>query len=161
MAQDILEIASAGANASESSVLPPEAAGPPFTSWCIFTVTGEDINPDQITLMLNLDPDRAVQGLPGRPGLWQLNSTLNAQARLEEHLQQLLLRLLPARQQLRRISRDARLEFFCAIEKRTDAQIEFLLPPQLILLIGYIGAHVVCEVSTADAMKARSTPPAR
>ncbi|MBX7058491.1 MAG: DUF4279 domain-containing protein [Leptospirales bacterium] len=122
-------------------------SGPAFTGWCIFTITAEDLNPDHINLLLNMDADRAVQGLPGRPGLWQLNSSLTAQARLDEHLDQLLRRLLPVRNQLRRIAHDARLEFFCAIEKRTSAMIEFHLPPQLLLLIGYVGAHVVCEIS--------------
>lgn len=126
--------------------------GPDYTGWVVFTISGEQVNPEHMSLLLGMQPDRSAQGLAGRPGFWQINSSLEAQASIDDHLRELIRRLLPVRKKMRMIARDAELQFYCAIEKRKDGVAQFRLPSQLLLLIGYLGATVVCDVSDPEAL---------
>ena len=122
-----------------------------YTCWVLFAVSGATRNPDMISMMLKMDPDRAMHGVGDREGVWQLNSTRGAEESLESHIQELLERLQPVRHEIRRIVRDARVEFYCAVEKDPGAVGEFVLPPRLMLMIGYLGATLVWDVSEKGA----------
>lgn len=118
-----------------------------YTGWVLFTVSGPELNPGSVSAILDLEPDRLIFPGSAQEGVWQLNSHLGAEEPLEKHLWVLLERILPVRRQLRQLARDHKLEFYCSVQKDREAEIHFELPSRLLLLIGYLGAGIVCDVS--------------
>ena len=121
-----------------------------YTGWTLFVVSGPDLNPELITQMLGIEPDRAVVPSGDREGAWQINSTRGADESIEDHIWEILHRLVGVRRKLRELSKDLRLEFYCAIEKDGGEIIHIVLPPRLMLFIGYLGARIVWDVSDRD-----------
>lgn len=119
----------------------------PFAGWVVFSVSAPDLNPELITNLLRIEPDRVQQPQEDRDGMWQINSRLDAQRSLAAHIWGLLDRLKEARQELRRIQEDAELEFYCAVEKKVGASILFDLSPRMLLLIGHLGARVRMDLA--------------
>ncbi len=128
----------------------PAPGGVNYTTWLLFAISGPELNPELITQMLGMEPDRKVQALADRDGVWQINSTLGAQESIEDHLREILYRLLPVRRKLRELSRDLKLEFYCAVEKEPGTHILFVMPSRLLLFAGYLGATVVWDISDRD-----------
>ena len=118
-----------------------------YTAWLLFAISGPELNPELITQMLGIEPDRKLQALADRDGVWQINSTLDAGEKIEEHLREILHRLLPVRRKLRELARDLHLEFYCAIEKQPGSSILFAMPSRLMLFAGYLEASVIWDVS--------------
>lgn len=118
-----------------------------YTAWLLFAVSGPELNPELITQLLGIEPDRKLQALADRDGVWQINSTLGAHEKIEEHLREVLHRLLPVRRKLKELSDDLHLEFYCAVEKAPGEHILFVMPPRLMLFAGYLNASVVWDVS--------------
>jgi len=116
--------------------------------WVVFIISHENVNPDQITRDLGLEPDRIFYSNPleNQTGQWQLNSALNADETIEAHLWNILTRLAPIHRKLWKISEIFNLEFHCTIQKTAGAMEPFVLPARLLLLIGYIGASIEIEV---------------
>ncbi|MCR9144713.1 MAG: DUF4279 domain-containing protein [bacterium] len=118
-----------------------------YTAWLLFAISGPELNPELITQMLGIDPDRKLQALADRDGVWQINSTLGADQKIEDHLREILHRLLPVRRKLRELARDLKLEFYCAVEKEPGAHVLFVMPSRLMLFAGYLDASVIWDVS--------------
>ncbi len=130
-----------------------------YTAWLLFAISGPELNPELITQMLGIDPDRKVQALADRDGVWQINSTLGADQKIEDHLREILHRLLPVRRKLRELARDLRLEFYCAVEKRPGDHVLFVMPSRLMLFAGYLDASVIWDVSDTRGDKSGGPPP--
>jgi hypothetical protein len=118
-----------------------------YTAWLLFAVSGPGLNPELVTQLLGLEPDRKVDAVGDRDGIWQINSTLAAGESIEAHLRAILHRLLPVRRKLKEFARDLHLEFYCAVEKNPGSHILFTVPPRLMLFAGYLGASVVWDIS--------------
>jgi len=116
-------------------------------SWAIFTIRGS-IVPELITRDLGIEPDRVYDD--GRDRIWQINSTLGATETTEEHFHELLLRLLPKRLTLRKLAEDHRLEFYCFLEKPQEMSLPITLSPRILLLCGFLHAHIDVEVKDLD-----------
>lgn len=117
-------------------------------NWVVFSVTGENFNPDVVTMELGIEPDRVIRPGPGTvDSIWQINSSLGGQETLEAHFWQILRRLLPVREGLLKIAREARLNFYCTVRRPTGQKTALSLSPRLLLLIGYIGAGFDFEIS--------------
>lgn len=92
-----------------------------------FGVYGDAPGPDEITQMLGLEPSRsAAKGhtqqtrtgtiITTKKSVWLLDSRLAASARLEDHLRDLLGRLLPHAAEIRDLRRQGlEVEFRCAV----------------------------------------------
>lgn len=120
-------------------------------SWVVFSVGGEDFNPDVISRELGVDPDRVFYpGKDGKGAMWQVSSSLPGEEKLEAHFWQILNRILPARKSLMKIARDASLNFHATIQKPTGSRYNLSLSPRLLILIGYIGAGVDVEILDLD-----------
>lgn len=122
-----------------------------YTAWLLFAISGPELNPELITQMLGIEPDRKLQALADRDGVWQINSTLGANEKIEEHLREILHRLLPVRRKLRELARDLRLEFYCAVEKEPGSHILFAMPSRLMLFAGYLDASVIWDIADRQA----------
>ena len=118
-----------------------------FQCWVIFSIGGEDFNPDVITRELGVEPDRVYY--PEKTGgrsLWQIRSELPGNEHIEEHFWQILNRLLPARRNLMKIARDANLNFHGTVRKPAGEKWNLELSPRLLILVGYIGAGIDIEI---------------
>ncbi|MCB1325118.1 MAG: DUF4279 domain-containing protein [Spirochaetales bacterium] len=124
---------------------------PHYSGWVVFAVTGRHLEPEDVTRRLGTEPDRVVLAAAERDAVWQINSTLPAQSNIEEHLWELMNRLLPMRHELRRLARDWRVEFFCAVESLRGTVQRIDLSPRLLLFIGHLGAHLAWEFSDHPA----------
>lgn len=119
-------------------------------SWAIFTIRG-NILPDQITRDMKMEPDRVFAD--GKDRVWQINSTLGATETTEAHFHELLLRLLPQSAMLRKLATDHYLEFYCFLEKPQEMSLPITLSPRILLLCGYLRAHVDVEVKDLEISK--------
>lgn len=115
--------------------------------WVIFLMEGDDLNPDVITELLGISPDRTAYPDPqdGSRGFWQLNSTLSGSRPAEEHYWNILERLLPVYRKLWDLSEKYALEFYCSLRKGSDERSALNLPAKILLLTGYIGARLEFE----------------
>ena len=116
--------------------------------WVVFIMSHENMTPDQITGELGIEPDKYYYSDPleMQKGQWQLNSSLSGIATIEDHFWNILNRLVPVYPQILRYSQDLKLQFFCTIQKKSNEIEPVILPPRLLLLIGYIGAEIEIEV---------------
>jgi len=118
-----------------------------YSGYALFAIASPDLNPDAVSMSLGMDPDRQAYAYGDREGYWQINSDLGANDRMEDHIWQIIQRLLPKRGELKRLSAGAKLEFYCAVQKEPDAIVHLRLPPRLLLFIGHLGANLVWDVS--------------
>lgn len=133
------------------SIVDSNPGSSPFTGWVVFSVSAPDLNPELITNILQIEPDRIVHPQDERSGEWQINSRLEAQRSLSAHIWDLLDRLKEVRHELRRIQTEATLEFYCSVEKLPGASILFDLSPRMLLLIGHLGACIRMDISDLNA----------
>ena len=118
-----------------------------FRSWALFSIRGHII-PEQITRELELQPDRVYHD--GQERVWQINSTLGALETTENHFHQLLDKLLPRAQVVRKLAQAHRAEFYCFLEKPADMSLPISLSPRILMLCGYLRAYVDVEVKDFD-----------
>jgi hypothetical protein len=114
-----------------------------FRSWALFSIRGHII-PEQITRELELQPDRVYHD--GQERVWQINSTLGALETTENHFHQLLDKLLPRAQVVRKLAQAHRAEFYCFLEKPSDMSLPISLSPRILMLCGYLRAYIDVEV---------------
>lgn len=126
---------------------------PTTSGWVVFLITDVQLNPDDITAQLGIQPDRVQYPEPTerRAGIWQINSSLPGQQSVTDHFNDILKKLIPIHKRLWRLSERYRLEFFCSIQKTGESTAPIILPSKILLLLGYIGADVELEVSDAYA----------
>jgi len=116
--------------------------------WMVFTITGERINPDLITQYLNLTPDKVIRPTESNnyETVWQINSDLSGEESLDKHFDALFNQLLPVREKLKEFAKEARLDFFCTMVKKKGSGKTLQLSPQVLLLIGHIGAYLEVDI---------------
>ncbi len=125
----------------------PDAIDPDVESWVVFSISGEQFNPDVVSMELGVDPDRIIHpDREGRGAIWQISSSLSGSASPEAHFWEILRRLLPARRNLMKIARDTNMQFYCTIVKGKKDRCEIDLSPRLLILIGYIGAGLEIDI---------------
>ncbi len=138
---------------SMSSVasVPVKRGGAVIDNWVVFSIGGDDFNPDVITKMLGIEPDRVFYpDEDGKNALWQMSSTVPGTESLETHFWEILHRLLPVRRELLKIAKEASLNFYCTIRKSKGRSGFLPLSPRVLILIGYIGAGLDIEITDAE-----------
>lgn len=113
--------------------------------WVVFLISGDDIHPDLVSKTLDMQADKSQIPSHNTTGEWQLSSKLRASETVEMHIRQLLGILLPIRLKLRDIRKQSRLEFYCSIEQKDKNSSLVEIAPQLLLMIGHIGAELRVE----------------
>jgi len=118
-----------------------------MVGWVVFTIAGERINPDVISHELSLTPDRVIYPQPSNryKTVWQLNSLLPSDESIERHIWNILARLLPVRNRLKKYQQDAELEFYCSVKKNHNASDVLMFSPRLLLLAGSLGAGITTD----------------
>ncbi len=103
-----------------------------------FIVRSEDLEPDEITQVLSLKPDRSYRKgeyprnnpkySAYKQGQWRIDSKLKPEESFTLHLEHLLCILEPKRQQLLRLSEAYQLEIYCTLFE----QVGFNLSPEIL-----------------------------
>lgn len=140
------------AQSDEKGEVSTDGENPPLENWVVFTVTGEEFNPDVITMSLKIEPDRVYHPEGGnKKALWQMRSTLPATYHLEAHFWEILKRIVPVRKDLMRIARDAEILFYCTVRKRRNSKQRLDLSPKLLILVGHLGAGIRMDIELVDS----------
>jgi len=118
--------------------------------WVIFTISGDGINPELITRHLSIEPSRTVQPTEDNDykSLWQISSSHRGRESVEDHFMDLLGRLLPSREKLKKFEKDTKMDFFCSVAKEKNSPELLILPSKILLMIGHIGASLEIEFKT-------------
>lgn len=110
------------------------------TGWAVLTVSGTDLHPEDVSRILGMEPDRIIPRDAWGRGIWQLNSRPSGNEKIEEHVKDLLRRLLPVRRSLRQLARDHEVRVACVLDAGEENEAHFSLDSRYLLLAGAIGA---------------------
>jgi Domain of unknown function (DUF4279) len=121
-----------------------------------FRIFATGLDPDEITKSLGLVPDHKhhtgdhIRGNPERPqykhGMWSISSTLQPEALFEEHLDDLLRRLEPKTSEIKYLSSQVTVDFFCSLFDQNG----FQLSPSILARIAGLGAMFGVDIYSAD-----------
>lgn len=132
-------------------------------TWAILSVNEDGLDSESVTRQLDLKPDfstpRASTDREGKPlgfGHWQLHSTLDAQAPLEDHILQILEKVLPSRQKVKEFANKHSLCMYVSVEFSDYSQKETEISPKLLLLLGNLGIKLVFQPWKRDERRRRS-----
>lgn len=138
-----------------------ETAAPPAEAMASFRFIGRDIDPALISKYLNIKPS-AVYSPPAvdtalpqqrRANMWRLDSDVPATEPLIEHLRNLIRKLSPVRDDLRRLESETGWTpcFYCGYFYKGDQGGQIALPPAILRDIADLGATLDLRVySDAD-----------
>ncbi|EHQ04558.1 DUF4279 domain-containing protein [Leptonema illini] len=105
------------------------------TGWAVFLIQGRNLSTEQLESALHMKPDFLREGRDGMRH-WQLNSRLSGRHSINEHVEDLLKRLLPVRKAVRSLPAGLEARFICSVITRNISRGSFELPGNLLLLIG-------------------------
>lgn len=105
----------------------------------MLTISGTDLHPEDVTPMLGMDPDRMIPRDAWGRGIWQLNSRPSGSEKIEEHVKDLLRRMIPARKALRQLARQHEVRVSCVLDS-PESEAHFELDSRYLLLAGAVGA---------------------
>ncbi|MCB1143655.1 MAG: DUF4279 domain-containing protein [Leptospiraceae bacterium] len=114
-------------------------------SWAALILTGKDLDPDQISKSLNIEADYSHHPNPEEEidGQWQINSQLDEEVDLEQHLWELLKRIAGVRKELKPFLDAHQSSFYCSVEY-ADLNVEGLrLESRTLMLLGSLGVKLV------------------
>jgi hypothetical protein len=106
-------------------------------------IQGRNLSTEQLESTLHMKPDSLREGRDGMR-YWQLNSSLSGSHSISEHVEDLLMRLLPVRRAVRSLPEGLEARFICSVITRRISRGSFELPGRLLLLIGSL--HCILEV---------------
>ncbi|GIX40419.1 MAG: hypothetical protein KatS3mg129_0152 [Leptospiraceae bacterium] len=110
-------------------------------NWVIFLISGRGLDPNEITKILNIKPDRIRSNDLDGTISWQLNSTLEGHRNLSEHIEDILKRLYPVRKQIQGLSKKYEILFVCNFNlEQSENYIK--IPAKYLSIIGYLGANL-------------------
>lgn len=130
-----------------------------------FRIIGDNLDPEQITSLLGIDPDyshkkgeannrknklgKIIVGTPHKTGIWTINSDLPETSTLEEHIVSLLVRLDSAHDKIRQLSKEGyRVDIYCGHFLKHGYQGGFDVSPEVLERMGKMGIHLA--VSTHE-----------
>lgn len=110
-------------------------------NWAIFLISGRGLNPEEITKHLNLQPDKIRTNELTGTTFWQLNSILEGENNIEEHIEFILKKLYPVRKKIQGLSKKYDISFVCNLNLQNPKEgIKF--SSKYLSLIGYLGANL-------------------
>lgn len=106
--------------------------------WAVFLVEGRNLQRERLETQLGLKADHLKESRDGNRS-WQINSRLSGKHSLSEHVEDILMRLLPARKAFRSLPGDLEARMVCTVLTRHINRGSLSLPPRQLMLIGSIG----------------------
>lgn len=116
-------------------------------SYAAFVIYGDSVNLKNISDSLNIHPDffkkpSVTEDGDPVPGLWQINSSIEPELGLEEHLLDILKKLAPKRQELKDILKTEEAVFYCSVDMASDSIDGIMIQPKVLTLIGNLGVPI-------------------
>lgn len=111
------------------------------TGWAVFLIEGRNLQPEKLEQSLGLKSDALKESRDGNRS-WQINSRLSGRHSISEHVEDILMRVLPARRALRALPAGLEARLVCTVLTRNVSWGSLVLPPRQILLIGSIGTNL-------------------
>lgn len=132
-------------------------------TWAILSVNEDGLDTESVTRTLDLKPDfstpRVATDREGKAlgfGHWQLHSTLDAHAPLEEHILQILEKVLPSRHKVKEFASRHSLCMYVSVEFSDVSRKETEISPRLLLLLGNLGIKLVFQPWQREEKRRRS-----
>ena len=133
-------------------------------SWAILVISGQDLDPEEITKRLSVAPDyfhakstpEIVHGKKNQ-GYWQLNSKLGGEIPLESHLWSLLKRLALARLEVKKIAKEYNVSLYTSVEFSDENTGGITLGARLLLLLGGLGIDLEINPWNNEQTKEKKT----
>ncbi|MBM9578001.1 DUF4279 domain-containing protein [Leptospira sp. 201903070] len=132
-------------------------------TWAILSVNEDGLNSEDVTRQLDLKPDfstpRMATDKEGNPlgfGHWQLHSTVNADSPLEDHILQILEKVLPSRQKVKEFANKHDLCLYVSVEFADHSLGETKISSKLLLLLGSLGIQLIFQPWKREEKKRRS-----
>ncbi|MCU0823543.1 MAG: DUF4279 domain-containing protein [Leptospira sp.] len=117
-------------------------------SWAMFAISGARLRPSEITEKLGIKPDyyhgsdtKDMENRP-LPGHWQLNSKLGPEAKLNDHIWELLKTLGPVRKTLRDLTDGLEVSIYASVEYASEFSRGIQLDKRTMLLLGEMGVSL-------------------
>lgn len=142
-------------DANNSTVMP--------TTHVSFGITAPELDPEEVTRRLGIQPDRAyLKGSPlsgsrkdvvRKSGKWTIRSKVSYNEDLTTHLESLLELLLPRQREISELSHTATVDFYCSLFDQRGVS----LPADLLLKISSLGAELNICIYPADEESAGSS----
>ncbi|XDD52290.1 DUF4279 domain-containing protein [Leptospira sp. WS92.C1] len=131
-------------------------------TWAILSVNEDGLDSESVTRELDLKPDFSTSKMATNKegkslgfGHWQLHSTLDAQAPLEEHILQILEKVLPSRQKVKEFASKHSLCLYVSVEFADHSLRETEISSRLLLLLGSLGIKLVFQPWSRDEKRRR------
>ncbi|MCC5813492.1 MAG: DUF4279 domain-containing protein [Leptospira sp.] len=117
-------------------------------TWATLILRGEELSPDILTKTLEITPDfmvppstKNLQEKNSKPH-WQVNSLLSPDSDLEEHIFEILKKLVNKRKQFREITKDCECTLYASVEFAGMEIDGIVLKPRTLLLLGDLGVNL-------------------
>lgn len=110
-------------------------------NWAVFLISGRGLEPNEISQLLNLKPDKIRSNELDGTISWQLNSSLEGNRNLIEHIEDILKRLYPVRKQIQNLSKKFDIVFVCNFDLEESEQ-SMKISSKYLSILGYIGARL-------------------
>jgi len=120
-----------------------------LTGWAIFMIEGRNLAQVPLEASLGLKADLLREGRSGMR-FWQLNSRLSGSSSLSQHVEDILIRLLPARRSVRSLPNGLEAKMICTVVRQKNERASFQLPGRLLLLIGALHCQLEVYFDVAD-----------
>ncbi|MBK8394612.1 MAG: DUF4279 domain-containing protein [Leptospiraceae bacterium] len=114
-------------------------------------LTGPDLDIDEISKILKLQPDFQNSDADNGKPIWQLNSPLSPEEDLESHVVALLKKIAPVRNEFKELNENHIATLYCSIEYSDESKKALQLSSRSLTLIGNLGVNV--EVTQWDNHK--------
>jgi len=110
-------------------------------NWSVLLISGRGLDPNEVNRVLNIKADKIRTNDIDGIITWQLNSTLEGNASLIEHIEDILKRIYPVRKQIYALSKKYQISLVCNIDIE-ESQRKIFIPPKYLIILGYIGAQL-------------------
>ena len=113
--------------------------------WAIFSLTGKDLDPDEITDLTGVNPDFfSSEQITGnrKGGIWQVYSRLEGRREPEEFIWDVLKKIASARDLFKKLCKDYEAVIYCSVEFSGNDIDGVKLSPRLMLILGDLGVSL-------------------
>ncbi len=106
-------------------------------NWAILVIYGRNLDPKEISKSLDIAPDKVLHNEENGITRWQLNSKLEGENPLNDHIDFILKKIYPARKQMIALSKRYKVSLICSFDKAQGNSVQII--SRFLLILGYMG----------------------
>ena len=112
-----------------------------MSNWAVLLISGRGLDPNEVNRILSIKADKIRTNDMDGIVIWQLNSTLEGNSSLMDHIEDILKRIYPVRKQIYALSKKYQISLVCNVDIE-ESKRKVLIPPKYLVILGYIGAQL-------------------